>query len=90
MAKKADIPTPVREKTLKMSDGVLLSLRIFSLSDREIAAFLTEDVSFVSDSVLYEVFLSVGLDVCAISRSGETFEIKLFSPSACDFSLALD
>ena len=90
MAEKTDIPIPVREKTLKMSDGISLALRILSLGGREIAVFMAEDASFVSDSVLYEVFLSVGLDVCAISRSGEALKIKLFSAAAWDFSLALD
>ena len=71
---------PVMRKTLKMSDGIRICVSIFECGTRRVAAFLTADALHVRDSVLFEVFLLVGGEVCAYSRLDGEYRIKLFSP----------
>ena len=73
----------MREKTLKMADGVVLSLKTIALPGQRVSAFCVRDVDFVCDSVLFEVFLSFGGEVCAYSLCGEGYRVKLFSPLNC-------
>ncbi len=77
---KTALTVPVRRKTLKMMDGVELCAQIFGCGHRRIAVFKTYDAELLRDSVLYEVFLSVGGDVCAYSAHGAEYRIKVFSP----------
>ena len=69
----------MRQKTLKMSDGVMLLIDIFDYPCRRMSVFSVGDVGFLCDSVLYEVFLAVGGDVCAYSALDGIYTVKLFT-----------
>lgn len=70
---------PVSEKTVKMADGITLPVKIFESGTGQISVISVADATLVSDSVLYELFLSLGGTVLACSPTPDGYTVKAFS-----------